>query len=475
MREKYDLIVIGGGSGGLVCAAGAAALGAKVALIEKKKLGGDCLNTGCVPSKALIRSAKVIHTLRSAEQFGIRECQFEFDFSDIMRRVKNVQGTIEPHDSPERFKGLGVDVKFGNYSFKSAHELTNGEDTLFGKRMVIATGSSPVVPPIPGCEEAKCLTSENIWDIQSLPKRFVVIGGGPIGSELAHAFSRFGSYVTLIDFAPGILMREDPDLRAVIESQFQKEGIQCRFSAKVQRILHAAARHIVSIETSGREENFECDAIFLAVGRKANTGGLGLEKVGIMMNERGIIINDYGQTSLKHIYACGDVAGSYQFTHFADYQARRVLRNALFPGRARVVTDVVPWCTFTDPELARVGLSETEAKQRKIAHDVYKYEISELDRAVCEGEATGFVKVITKKSSDKILGAAIVGPHAGDLIQELVLALQKGIGLKTLASTIHPYPTMAEVSKKVSEVWMRSLLKPWMTKILKFYFQLLFR
>ncbi|MBI3019249.1 MAG: FAD-dependent oxidoreductase [Deltaproteobacteria bacterium] len=400
----YDLIVIGGGSGGLVCAAGGAGLGAKVALIEKKKLGGDCLNTGCVPSKALIRSAKIIHTLKKAKAYGIKDCHFQFEFSDIMNRVKAIQKQLEPHDSPERFRSLGVDVKFGNYTFKNSHELTNGEETIRGKRIVIATGSSPFVPPIPGCEEHKCLTSDNIWNLTTLPKRLAVIGGGPIGSEMAQAFGRFGSQVTLIDLAHGILPREDADLKDYVQNAFLEDGIQFRFNAQLKKVNHGHSSHVVTFESQGKEETLECDEIFVAVGRKPNMAGLDLEKGGIATDKRGIVINEYCQTSLPHVYACGDVAGPYQFTHFADYQARLILRNALFPGKTKADYRVVPWCTYTDPELARVGLSQTEAKQKNIPHDVFTYDLSDLDRAVCDSEGQGLVKVITHKGKDTLLG-----------------------------------------------------------------------
>ena len=473
--QKYDLIVIGGGSGGLVCAAGGAGLGAKVALIEKKKLGGDCLNTGCVPSKALLRSAHIIHDFKKAKTYGIKESHIQFDFSDIMARVKAIQKAIEPHDSPERFHSLGVDVKFGAYTFKNPHELTNGEETLYGKRIVIATGSSPFVPPIPGCEEKKCLTSDSLWHLTTLPKRLVVIGGGPIGSEVAQAFARFGSQVTLIDMAHGILPREDLDLKNFVQKAFLEEGIQFRFNAQLKKVHHSSSSHTVTFEYQGKEETLECDGIFVSVGRKPNVGGLELDKVGIATHKGGIVINLYCQTTLPHVYACGDVAGPYQFTHFADYQARLILRNALFPGKTKADYRVVPWCTYTDPELARVGLSQTEAQQKNIPHDVFTYDLSDLDRAVCDSQGQGMVKVLTQKGKDQILGAAIVGFHAGDLLQEFVFAMKHNLGLKSISQTIHPYPTMSEATRRVSDLWMKSKLTPTLSKLFKWYFKNLFR
>jgi pyruvate/2-oxoglutarate dehydrogenase complex dihydrolipoamide dehydrogenase (E3) component len=476
MSNKYDLIVIGAGSGGLVCAAGAAGLGAKVALIEKHKMGGDCLNTGCVPSKALIRSAKMLHYFKTAKKYGIKEVSYDFEFSDIMDRVKSVIAKIEPHDSPERFAGLGVDVKFGKYHFKNTNELTNGSETLYGKKIVIATGSRPFVPPIEGCKLEKCLTSDSIWDLRTLPKRLVVVGAGPIGSELAQCFARFGSHVIMLDNGPYILHREDEDLRKIVEASFKEDGVETRHKVNVTKVHHGETNHIVTYENdSAKIENIECDAILLAVGRKPNLEGLNLGGIGIETNPQGVVINDYCQTSVKNIYACGDVAGHYQFTHFADYQARLVLRNALFPGRMKADYRVVPWCTYTDPELARVGLSETDAKNRNIAHDVFRYDLKDLDRAICDSADTGLVKVITKKGSDKILGASIASFHAGDLLQEYVFAMKQGLGLKAIANTIHPYPTMAEATKRTADSWARTQLKPWVAKTFSWYFKTLFR
>ncbi len=470
MIPKYDLIVIGAGSGGLVSAAGGAGLGAKVALIEKKKMGGDCLNTGCVPSKSLIRSAKMIHYLQHSKLYGVKECHYNFEFLDIMNRVKNIQKQIEPHDSPERFKTLGVDVKFGNYYFKNEQEITNGTDTLYGKRIVIATGSSPFVPPIPGCEEKKCLTSDNIWDLKILPKRLVVIGGGPIGSEMAQCFARFGSQVTIMDIAPSILPREDEDLSGFVSESFKKDGIVFYMKCQLKKVSHGTPT-VITMERDGKEDTIECDEIFVAVGRRPNISGLRLEDIGIQYSNKGITINEYCQTTHPHIYACGDVAGPYQFTHFADDQARLILRNALFPGKTKSDYRVVPWCTYTDPELARVGLSEAEVKQKNIPHDVFTYDLSELDRALCDGEGQGRVKVITQKGKDKILGAAIVGFHAGDLLQEFVFAMKHGLGLAAISKTIHPYPTMVETAKRVADTWSKSRLKPWMATVLKWYFR----
>ncbi|OGW17438.1 MAG: hypothetical protein A3K09_05705, partial [Nitrospinae bacterium RIFCSPLOWO2_12_FULL_47_7] len=355
------------------------------------------------------------------QKYGIQKCDYEVSFSNIMDRMRAIQAKIEPHDSPERFQGLGVDVKFGKYSFKNPHELTDGKEVLVGKKIVISTGSSPVIPPIPGCKPEKCLTSDNIWNLRTLPKRFVVIGGGPIGSELAQCFARFGAKVTILDMGKTILPREDEDLRNYVIESFKKDEITMIHEMKLTHVLHGETEHVVSYtDKEGASHQIACDAILVAAGRRANIDGLELQKAGVEATPRGIGVNAYLQTSASHIYACGDVAGSYQFTHFADAQARLILRNALFPGKSKFEDRVVPWCTYTDPELSRVGLSETEAKVKNISHDVTCYDLKDLDRAVCDSQDSGKVKVVTQKGKDKILGAAIVGAHAGDILQEFV-------------------------------------------------------
>ncbi|MBI2608840.1 MAG: dihydrolipoyl dehydrogenase [Deltaproteobacteria bacterium] len=475
MLEKYDLVVIGGGSGGLVCAAGAASLGAHVALIEKKKLGGDCLNTGCVPSKALIKSARMIHEIQNAEKYGIKKTSLEFDFKDIMDRVRQVQATIEPHDSREKFESLGVSVKFGNYEFMDGNRITNGSEILQAKRFVIATGSSPFIPTIEGLDPSQVLTSENIWGLEKLPKSMIFIGGGPISSELSQCMARFGSQVTLLDRGAGLLHREDRDMAAFVQEAFVKDDMTLNFNGEVTHISHEPHLHHVTFKKQNETLQYQAEKLFLALGRTPTLHGLGLEKVGIQFTPQGIGINQHCETNIPHIYACGDVAGPYQFTHFADYQARIILRNALFPGKSKVDYRVIPWCTYTDPELARVGLSEKEVKEKKISHQIIKYELNEHDRAVCDSENHGLVKIITEKRSDKILGASIVGPHAGDLLQEFTFAMKNNAGLKAISKTIHPYPTMTEISKRTADEWMRRKLTPIVLKALKFYFKKLFR
>ena len=469
MKEDH-LIVIGGGSGGLVCAAGAAGLGAKVALIEKHKMGGDCLNTGCVPSKAIIRSAKIIHDTQTAERFGLKAHNFDIKLDSVLASVREVQEKIAPHDSVERFTSLGVDVHLGEYRFISPHQISNGKETLKAKRFCIATGASPFVPPIPGLDKIPSLTSDNVWQLKELPKNLIVLGGGPIGAELAQTFARLGSHVTVVEMADRLLIREDSEVSELVKKRFEAEGLTVLLKTKAEQIDGS----LIVSDPNGQKGKIEFDQILVAVGRAPNVNGLGLEKAGVQYDKKGIKTDATLRTSAKHIYACGDVVGPYQFTHTADFQARLILRNALFPGKSKIDYRVVPWCTFTEPEVARVGLNESEAKQNKVAHDVYQYALSDLDRAVCDREAEGFIKVLTEKGTDQILGVTLVGSHAGDLLHELALAMHQKIGLKKVASMIHVYPTLAEVSKRIADSYQRTRLtgntKKWLKRYLDWRF-----
>jgi dihydrolipoamide dehydrogenase len=465
--KKYHLIVIGGGSGGLVCSAGAAGLGAKVALIEKHKMGGDCLNTGCVPSKAIIRTAKVAHDAKTASRFGLMGHDFDVKLDEVLKSVRKVQENIARHDSVERFTSLGVDVYQGEYRFISKNQITNGEEVLEAKRFVVATGGSPFVPIISGLDKVSYLTSDNVWDLKELPGNLVVIGGGPIGVELAQTFARLGSKVTLVQSAERLLVREDPEVSELIKTRFESEGIKVMLNTKAEAVDDGLA----TIDAKGQSQKIAFDQILLAVGRAANVEGVGLEKAGIAFDRRGIKVDEYLRTSQKHIYACGDVVGPYQFTHTADFQARLILRNALFPGKSKINYSVVPWCTFTEPEVARVGLNESEAGQSATAVDVFTYSLSDLDRAVCDRESEGFIKVLTQKGTDQILGVTLVGSHAGDLLHELTLAMHQKIGLKKVAQMIHIYPTLAEVSKRIADSYQRTRLTEGTKKLFKRYFK----
>lgn len=454
----YNMVVIGGGSAGLVSAYIASAVKAKVALIEKHKMGGDCLNTGCVPSKALIRSAKILNYYKRAKEFGLKSLGAEFDFAEVMERVQKVVKEVEPHDSIERYTSLGVECITGAARIRSPYEVEVNGKVLTTKNIVVATGASPLVPPIPGLSEVSFLTSDNLWNLRHLPKKLVVLGGGPIGCELAQSFARFGSKVTLVEMAPRIMSREDRDVSEIITKGFEKEGISVLAGHKALRVDKSDKALVC--EFSGKEIRIPFDEILVALGRKANVKGFGLEELGIEISSRGTVVADeyLRTTNFPNIYVCGDVTGPYQFTHTASHQAWYVAVNSLFSPLKSYKVDyrVIPWCTFTDPEVARVGLNEQEAKEKGIAVEITKYGIDDLDRAIAEGEAHGFVKVLTKPGTDKILGVTIVGDHAGDIISEYVAAIKHGFGLNKILGTIHIYPTLAEANKYAAGVWKKA-------------------
>ncbi len=459
-----NLVVIGAGSAGLVAAYIAAAVKAKVTLVEKHLMGGDCLNTGCVPSKALLRSAKFVAQARKAGELGIRAANIEFDFADIMERVQRVVKTIEPHDSAARYTSLGVECLQGEAKMVSpwAVEITapdGKKQTLTTRSIVIAAGARPFVPPIPGIERMDCLTSDTVWGLRKLPQRLVVLGGGPIGSELAQAFARLGSRVSQVEMLPRILPREDPEVSEMLRNKFVEEGVEVLVGHKAREFLLENGRKTLLCEHAGREVRIEFDALLCAVGRIANTAGYGLEELGIPLSRaRTVETNEYLQTRYPNIYACGDVAGPYQFTHTAAHQAWYASVNALFGALRRFRADysVIPWATFTDPEVARVGLSETEAKEHNVPCEVSVYGIDDLDRAIADEAAYGMVKVLTVPGKDRILGATIVGEHAGDLIAEYVAAMRHGLGMNKILGTIHIYPTLAEANKYAAGVWKKA-------------------
>jgi pyruvate/2-oxoglutarate dehydrogenase complex dihydrolipoamide dehydrogenase (E3) component/uncharacterized membrane protein YdjX (TVP38/TMEM64 family) len=457
-RFDYNLIVIGAGSAGLVSAYIAAAIKARVALIEKDKMGGDCLNTGCVPSKALIRSAKILNYGRRAEEYGFKKTETEFDFAAVMERVQRVVTRVEPHDSVERYSGLGVECISGTARIVSPFSVEVEGRILTTRNIIVATGAAPFVPPIPGLDQIDYLTSDNLWQLRELPKRFIVLGGGPIGCEMTQAFARFGSEVTQVEMAPKIMGREDPEVADYIRERFEAEGVRVltEHAAKEVRVSETGKELIC--EHRGEQVAIPFDALLVAVGRKANTTGFGLEELGVQIGARGTIDCDpLLRTNFPNILCAGDVAGPYQFTHTAAHQAWFATVNALLrPFKSfRVDYRVIPWCTFTDPEVARVGVSETEAREQKLDFEVSLYPLAELDRAIAEEEAHGWVKVITPRGKDKILGATIVGAHAGDLIAEFILAMKQGIGLNKILGTIHPYPTFMEANKALAGVWKR--------------------
>ncbi|HRE13932.1 MAG TPA: FAD-dependent oxidoreductase [Usitatibacteraceae bacterium] len=457
------VVVIGAGSAGLVTSYIAAAVKAKVTLVEKHRMGGDCLNTGCVPSKALIRSAKFVSHVRRAKEFGMAGATADVDFAAVMDRVQAVVKAIEPHDSVERYTGLGVDCVTGTARITSPWtvEITGedgGKRTLATKNIVIAAGARPFVPPIPGLAEANPLTSDNVWNLRKLPARLVVLGGGPIGSELTQAFARLGAKVTQVEMLPRILIREDPEVSALVKKSFEADGVDVLVNHKAKQVVVEGAEKFLVVESEGVERRIAFDEILVAVGRVANTAGYGLEELGIAVTkQRTVEVNEFLETGYPNIFACGDVAGPYQFTHTAAHMAWYAAVNALFGSFRKFKVDysVIPWTTFTEPEVARVGLNEQEAKDKGIAHVVTTYGIDDLDRAIADGEAHGFVKVITPPGSDRILGATVVGEHAGDLLAEFVLAMRHGIGLNKILGTIHTYPTLAEANKYAAGAWKR--------------------
>jgi len=459
-KPEFDIVVIGGGSGGLVVAAGGVALGAKVALVEKHRLGGDCLWYGCVPSKALIKSARIAYQMHEADRWALPPSRAQPDLARVMERVATVIKGIEPNDSPERFRGLGVDVVFGDGRFIAPDAFEVNGRKLTAKTFVIATGSRPAVPRIPGIDATPYLTNETLFDLREPVPSLLVLGAGPIGCEMAQAFRRLGSEVTVVDIAPRILPREDDDLAAVVHAALAAEGVQFHLGASVVGFegrngdVHATVRL-----ADGTATVLVGTHLLLAAGRVANVAGLGLDAAGVQVENGRIVVDGGLRTTNPDIYVIGDAAGGLQFTHMAEHHAGILLRHAIFRMRWTKPSPVVPWCTYTDPELARVGLSEAEAKARGVAHRVYRFPFSEVDRARAEDETAGFAKIVTDPKG-KLLGAAIVGPHAGELIAEYVLAVAKGMNAKQLTGVIHVYPTLAQINRRVADQRLKEGLTP---------------
>jgi len=463
-RFDFNIIVIGAGSGGLVSAYIAAAVKAKVALIEKRAMGGDCLNTGCVPSKALIRTAKAAALSSQAKDLGFKSVSIDFDFADVMDRVQNVIKKIAPHDSIERYQSLGVDCIQGTARVISPYEVEVGGRRITARNLIIATGGSPLVPNIPGLQDHPYYTSDTIWNLRKLPRRLLIIGGGPIGCELAQAFQRLGSAVTIVEMAPSLLAREDADVSALISGTLRREGVTVLAGHKAKNFtLNQGVRSLV-VESSHGERSvefldLEFDEVLLALGRRAHTEGFGLEDLGVRLEQSGTIEHDeFMRTNFPNIYCVGDVAGPYQFTHVAAHQAWYAAVNALFSPFKSFKADyrVIPRVTFTDPEIATVGLTEKDAAAKNIPYELTTYGIDDLDRAIADGDAHGLVKVLTVPGKDKILGATVVGAHAGEYFVEFVTAMKHGIGLNKILGTIHAYPTFAEANKYAAGVWKKA-------------------
>jgi pyruvate/2-oxoglutarate dehydrogenase complex dihydrolipoamide dehydrogenase (E3) component/uncharacterized membrane protein YdjX (TVP38/TMEM64 family) len=462
-RFDRNLIVVGAGSAGLVCAYIAAAVKAKVTLVEGRRMGGDCLNTGCVPSKALIRTTRFMADMRRCRELGVREAAMTFEFSDVMARVRRVVAAVAPHDSVERYTALGVECVQGQATIASPYRVdiatAQGVRSLTTRAIVIATGALPHIPPIPGIEAIDCLTSDTVWDLDQLPRRLLVLGGGPIGCELAQCFARLGSQVTQVEMQARLLGREDADVSRLIAERFEQEGVRVLTGHAAKRFVTENGTRVLVCAHDEQEVRIEFDRVLCAVGRAPCTEGLGLEALGIGLSRSGAVeVDEYAQTRIPGIYACGDVAGPYQFTHTAAHTAWYATVNALFGAVRRFKVDyrVIPWCTFTEPEVARVGLSETEAAEQGIAHEVTVYPLADLDRAITDEAACGFVKVLTVPGKDRILGVTIVGQHAGEQLAEYVAAMKHGIGLDRILATIHVYPTFAEANKYAAGNWKKA-------------------
>ncbi|MCA9079218.1 MAG: mercuric reductase [Planctomycetaceae bacterium] len=475
--QPYQLVVIGAGTAGLVTAAGAAGLGVRVALIERQLMGGDCLNVGCVPSKALIASARAAERVRAATQFGVTTGgEPGVDFAAVMERLRRLRAGISPHDSAKRFQELGVDVYLGQGAFRDdSTVVVTGEDgsqwELPFRKAVIATGARAAVPLIPGIESVPYLTNETVFSLTQLPPRLAVLGGGPIGCELAQAFARIGSQVTLIERGDRLLSRAALDASDVLQSQLRRDGVQLELATSVEQVRAISANGDcpttiqLAIRTSTGQRDITVDQLLVATGRRPNLEGLGVEQIGVATTQRGVVVDDFLRTKHPRIFAVGDVCSPFQFTHAADVQARLVIQNSLFAlgplGRKRASDLLIPWSVFTSPEIAHVGLDEAQATERGIAVDSYRQPLTTVDRAILDGQTTGFVHILTKAGTDQILGATIVAEHAGDLISELTLAMSQRVGLGRLAGVIHPYPTQAEAIRKLGDQYNRTRLTPW--------------
>lgn len=466
---RYKLVVLGAGPAGLVTAVASAGLGAKVALVEKHLMGGDCLNVGCVPSKALIAAGRAAAAVRRAADFGVTVSgEVTVDFEAVMERLRRLRAGLAKHDSVARFTDLGIDVFVGEGRFTGARQVEVDGRTLRFDKACIATGARPVAPPVPGLTEAGYLTNEQVFNLTRLPARLAVVGAGPIGCELAQAFARLGARVTLLDMAPQVLIREDPDAAALVQAALVRDGVELCLGARLQGVESAEAGKVVTLELGGATKQVEVDEILVGAGRAPNVQGLGLEAAGVDFDPKvGVTVDDFLRTSNPDVFAAGDVCFPYKFTHTADFLARAVIRNALFPfGTARASALTIPWVTYTDPEVAHVGLYERDARERGIEVDTYLVELSGVDRAVLEGDTQGFVKVHTRKGGDAILGATIVSAHAGEMISEVTVAMKAGMGLGALASVIHPYPTTADAIRKAGDLYNKTRLTPFAKRVM---------
>jgi pyruvate/2-oxoglutarate dehydrogenase complex dihydrolipoamide dehydrogenase (E3) component len=470
--DRYHLVVIGAGTAGLVSAAAAAGLGARVALVESRLMGGDCLNYGCVPSKAVIRAARGWHAAkRGAELFGAPPPSDGGDFTRVMRRMRRLRAEISHHDSVQRFTDLGIDVFLGRGSFLAPDTAAVGDARLRFRRAIVATGGRPSTLPIPGLDESGFLTNETLFTLERRPERLGVIGAGPIGCELAQAFVRLGCQVTLFDVAPQVLVREDPDAAAIVQRSLAADGIDLRLAARIAEVERRDSETRVRFGHDGGDHEQRFDELLVAVGRTANVEELGLDAAGVAVSTEGIEVDDRLRTSNRRVYAVGDVASRYKFTHVADALARIAVQNALFFGRKKASRLVVPWCTYTQPEIAHVGLYRDAAREQGYEVETMTLPLSDVDRAILDGSTEGFLRLYLERGKDRILGATLVADNAGDILGELCLAVTHGIGLGKISSTIHPYPTQAEVVKKAGDAWMRGRLTPRVARLLQLFFR----
>ncbi|MFN4260306.1 MAG: mercuric reductase [Gemmataceae bacterium] len=470
--ERYHLVVLGAGTAGLVTAAGAAGLGARVALIERELMGGDCLNVGCVPSKALLRAGRAVAHVRGGDMFGVRLGNgVHVDFPAVMERMRRLRASISPHDSAARFRALGVDVFLGAGRFTSPETIEVAGQTLRFARAVIATGGRALVPPIPGLDRIDYLTNANVFSLTELPRRLVVIGGGAIGCELAQAFARFGSHVTIVELLPRILAIEEPEASALVTQSLERDGVTIMVHTKAVRFAKDNGETIIEVERNGERSELHADAVLLSIGRVPNVEELNLEAAQVRFDKKqGVVVNDYLRTSNPRIFAAGDICSRYKFTHAADALARIVIQNALIFPTAKASALTIPWCTYTEPEVAHVGLYEQEARDKGIKIRTFTQPLNQVDRAILDGETEGYVKVLIGNRGDKILGATVVAAHAGDLIAELTLAMVNRIGLSKIARVIHPYPTQAEAIKKIGDAYNRTRLTLWARWLLRKWF-----
>ncbi len=464
-KDHYHLVVIGAGAAGLISAIVAASLGAKVAIVEQHLMGGDCLNVGCVPSKSVIASSRAAAAMRDARRFGVRPGEGGADFAEVMARMRRLRAHIGEADSAQRYKDHGVDVFFGRGTFAGRNTVEVGGKTLRFARAVIATGARAAIPPIDGLAEAGCLTNESVFDLAELPARLAVIGAGPIGCELAQAFQRLGSAVTVIEMTPGILGKEEPDAAALVRKSMERDGVEFLLHTAIRRVRREEGARRIEAVTGIHEQTVEVDAILVGAGRMPNVEGLGLEAAGVEYDRvSGVTVDDHLRTSNHSVYAAGDICMAWKFTHAADVAAQIVVQNALFSlgpiGRRKLSSVVLPWTTYTDPEVAHVGLYEHEASLRKIEVDVYTQPMSQVDRAILDGDEEGYVRVLAARGTDRILGATIVARHAGDMMGEIVLAMTNGLGLGALATVVHPYPTQSEAIKKAAGQYRKTKLTP---------------